>query len=90
MGHRGSCALSISWCLIRQRLGAQDVRSPAPDGNGQRTALLQRLQVLQVEGLSLQKIADRLNHEGVPTLSGKGKWQKGTIGNLLAQGHESR
>lgn len=64
--------------------------SPAPDGNGQRTAVLQRLQALQVEGLSLQKIADRLNNEGVPTLSGKGKWQKGTIGNLLAQVHESR
>jgi hypothetical protein len=25
------------------------------------------------------------NAEGVPTLSGKGRWQKGTIGNLLAQ-----
>jgi hypothetical protein len=30
-------------------------------------------------------IADRLNTEGVPTLGGKGRWQKGTIGNLLAQ-----
>ena len=49
-----------------------------------KAALLQRLQALQAEGLSLQKIADRLNHEGVPTLSGKGRWQKGTIGNLLA------
>jgi hypothetical protein len=35
--------------------------------------------------LSLQHIADRLNADGVPTLSGKGKWQKGTIGNLLVQ-----
>jgi hypothetical protein len=26
-----------------------------------------------------------LNAEGVPTLSGKGRWQKGTIGDLLAQ-----
>src|SRR6266545_3340829 len=49
-----------------------------------KAAVLQRLQALQAEGLSLQKIADRLNKEGVPTLSGKGKWQKGTIGNLLA------
>jgi len=45
---------------------------------------------MQAEGLSLQKIADRLNADGVPTLSGKGRWQKGTIGNLLAEGHESR
>jgi hypothetical protein len=41
---------------------------------------------MQGEGLSLQKIADRLNTEGVPTLSGKGRWQKDTISNLLAQG----
>jgi Recombinase len=49
-----------------------------------KAAVLQRLKALQAEGLSLQKMADRLNHEGVPTLSGKGRWQKGTIGNLLA------
>ena len=41
---------------------------------------------MQDEGLSLQAIANRLNKEGVPTLSGKGRWQKGTISNLLAQG----
>jgi hypothetical protein len=41
---------------------------------------------MQAEGLSLQAIANRLNAEGVPTLSGKGRWQKGAIGNLLAQG----
>jgi hypothetical protein len=60
--------------------------SPLPAGPKPKTALLHRLQALQTEGLSLQKIADRLNNEGVPTLSGKGQWQKGTIGNLLAQG----
>ena len=38
----------------------------------------------QAEGRSLQKIADQLNAEGVPTLSGHGRWQKGTIGNLLS------
>jgi hypothetical protein len=60
-------------------------QSQAPDDNDQRTAVLRRLQAMQAEGLSLQKIADRLNADGVPTLSGKGHWQKGTIGNLLAQ-----
>jgi hypothetical protein len=40
---------------------------------------------MQAEGLSLQAMANRLNNQGVPTLSGKGRWQKGTIGNLLAQ-----
>ena len=43
---------------------------------------------MQNEGLSLQAIANRLNKEGVPTVSDKGRWQKGTIGNLLAHGDE--
>jgi hypothetical protein len=63
--------------------------SPQPVMSEPKAAVLQRLKTLQAGGLSLQKIADRLNHEGVPTLSGKGRWQKGTIGNLLAQGDEA-
>jgi Recombinase len=34
---------------------------------------------------SVQAIANQLNAEGVPTLSGRGRWQKGTVGDLLAQ-----
>jgi hypothetical protein len=60
--------------------------SPPPARDDPKAALLSRLRTMQGEGLSLQKIADRLNTEGVPTLSGKGRWQKGTISNLLAQG----
>lgn len=45
-----------------------------------------RIRTLREAGLSLRQIADLFNAEGVPTLSGKGRWQKGTIGNLLAQG----
>jgi excisionase family DNA binding protein len=56
--------------------------SAMPD---QKAAVLTRLRAMQAEGLSLQAIANRLNTEGVPTLSGKEHWQKGTIGNLLAQ-----
>jgi hypothetical protein len=41
------------------------------------------LRTLRGSGMSLQKIADELNARGIPTLSGKGRWQKGTIGNLL-------
>jgi hypothetical protein len=63
--------------------------SPPPARPGPKAALLQRLQALQADGLSLQKIADRFNTEGVSTLSGKGRWQKGTIGNLLAQAQEA-
>jgi hypothetical protein len=50
--------------------------------------LLTRLRTLREAGFSLQQIATLLNAEGVPTLSGKGQWQKGTIRNLLA--HQSR
>jgi hypothetical protein len=50
--------------------------------------LLVRIHTLREAGLSLQQIADLLNAEAVLTLSGKGRWQKGTIGNLLAQGNK--
>jgi hypothetical protein len=43
------------------------------------------LHTLRRPGMSLQTIADQLNAQGIPTLSGKGRWQKSTIGNLLAQ-----
>jgi hypothetical protein len=44
------------------------------------------LQLLTVRELLAGKaIANQLNAEHVPTLSGKGRWQKGTVGNLLAQ-----
>jgi hypothetical protein len=54
------------------------------------TKVLEQSRMMQVEGLSLQAMANRLNNEGVPMLSGKGRWQKGTIGNLLPQGEEWR
>jgi hypothetical protein len=46
-----------------------------PATTGRETAILTRLRAM----------ANRLNTEGVPTLSGKGRWQKGTVENLLAQ-----
>jgi hypothetical protein len=58
----------------------------APD----RAAILHRLHAMQAKGFSLQAMADRFNLEGVPTLSGKGQWRKGTIGKLLAQRDETR
>jgi hypothetical protein len=41
------------------------------------------LRARRAEGLSHQAIADRLNKENVPTRSGRGQWQAGTIGKLL-------
>jgi hypothetical protein len=46
--------------------------------------MLTRLRAMQVDGLSLKVMADCLNYERIPTLSGTGTWQKGTIGKLLA------
>jgi excisionase family DNA binding protein len=61
---------------------------PMADGPLERRAtLVRRVQALHKQGLTLRAIAQRLNDEGVPTISGKGRWQQGTIGNLLAQAH---
>jgi Recombinase len=49
-----------------------------------KAAVLTRIRRLKAQGLTLQAIAERLTAEGVPTLSGTGRWQRGTIGNLLA------
>jgi hypothetical protein len=49
-----------------------------------KAAVLQRLCTVRAEGLSLQTMTNRFNTEGGPTLSGKGRWRKHAIGNLLA------
>jgi hypothetical protein len=48
-----------------------------------KTAMVQRLRAMYAQGLSYQAIANQLNAEGIPTLSGKGRWRAGTVGNLL-------
>jgi excisionase family DNA binding protein len=68
------------------------VQAPAPSTPSaevhpqvRKAALVSRLRAMHAQGLSHHTIATRLNAEGVPTLSGKGTWQKGTVSNLLAQ-----
>lgn len=51
-----------------------------------KAALLARVQAMQAQGMSLRAMAAQLNAEGVPTISGRGTWQAGTLGNLLAAG----
>jgi hypothetical protein len=53
--------------------------------DARKAALVARIRALQAEGLTLQVIANRLNNEGVPTLSHKGTWKKGTVYNLLQE-----
>jgi hypothetical protein len=50
-----------------------------------RPELVRWLRTLRESGMSLQTIANQLNAQGIPTFSGKGLWQKATIGHLLAQ-----
>jgi hypothetical protein len=72
-------------------LEAQDAQGPSPMAGDTphpaqyKATMLARLRAMKAEGLSLQAMADRLNSEGVPSLRGS-RWQKGTIGNMLAQG----
>ena len=53
--------------------------------DARKLALLARMRAMQSEGLTLQAIADQLNQEGMPTLSHKGTWKKGTVYNLLKE-----
>jgi excisionase family DNA binding protein len=65
------------------------VEAPAPaftHPQARKAAVVARLHDLRAKGLSLQAIANQLNAEGVPTLSGRGTWKPGAIGNLLAEG----
>jgi excisionase family DNA binding protein len=61
---------------------SERVERSTPTSKGE---VLKRLHALRAEGLSLQAIANQLNAEGLPTLTGRGSWQKGTVSNLLAQ-----
>lgn len=47
------------------------------------TKLIDKIQALEHEQLSRQQIADRLNEEGTPTPSGKGKWHINTVQRVI-------
>ena len=53
------------------------------DDSPERLAVLERVRQLRETGASFQRIADTLNREGTPTLSGRGQWRGGTVGKLL-------
>jgi hypothetical protein len=49
----------------------------------EKAAVVARLREMRTQGMSLAQIAAELQAEGLPTLSGKGIWQKGTVAKLL-------
>ncbi|WP_295401649.1 recombinase family protein [uncultured Thiocystis sp.] len=55
-----------------------------------RLAALERVRRLRETGVSFQQIANTLNQEGTPTLSGRGQWQPGTIGKMMGETFNSR
>jgi len=48
-----------------------------------REAILDRIQALHADGVSLTAIAAQLNQEGVPTISGSGRWHHSAVKRLL-------
>ncbi|MDR1977255.1 MAG: recombinase family protein [Synergistaceae bacterium] len=49
------------------------------DPEGHRRMLLEKMQSMKAAGMSLLKIAEQLNEEGVATISGTGKWYASTV-----------
>jgi hypothetical protein len=68
---------------IRRAERARRSIPAAPVSNPTKADVLTRMRAMRDHGLSLEAIAHQLNAEGVPTLSGKGIWRKGTVGKLL-------
>ncbi|MBW2149659.1 MAG: recombinase family protein [Deltaproteobacteria bacterium] len=48
-----------------------------------RKEVLQMIKDLQKQGMSQRQIAEHLNNQNIPTFSGRGIWQRGTISNLI-------
>jgi excisionase family DNA binding protein len=69
--------------LLRAAAHQGDHAGETLSPDARKPAVLARLWAMQAEGLSHQEMANRLNAEGVPTLSGRGQWQAGTVGKLL-------
>ena len=62
--------------------------SPSVSATPSKAELMTWLHTLREAGMSLQNMVNELNARGVPTLSGRGRWQKGTIGKFLAQAEQ--
>lgn len=79
---------SVSNAVARALRAAQGPTPLVGAGLGydeRKTALLTRIRAMHAQGLSGQKIADQLNAEEAPTLSGRGAWKKGTVYDLLKE-----
>jgi DNA invertase Pin-like site-specific DNA recombinase len=53
-------------------------------------AVLKRIKSLKASSLSYQKIADRLNREGIPTKKGRSRWFAMSVRSVLLHNREPK
>jgi DNA invertase Pin-like site-specific DNA recombinase len=87
---KSQIVLKLRGARMRKRLaeGRCEGRKPFGRDNAERSAL-ERMRVLRVQGLAFERIAERLNVEGVPTRTGK-RWHGVVINRILTGGNRSR
>lgn len=69
----------------RAAMAARDRPPPADRGAMEPDPLLAQIRLWQHEGMSLRKIAAKLNADGVPTRSGQGQWYQSNLSRMLAR-----
>lgn len=60
------------------------------DGRSEHCQNIRDMQRWREAGCSYNKIAQQLNHDGIPTKTGKGKWQCGNVAGVLGSKHTGR
>lgn len=68
---------------LRRKLTVTDRPITRRDFEGRRDILEFYILLLDLSGYGPSKIARIFNSHSIPTISGKGKWERGTVGNLL-------
>jgi hypothetical protein len=59
-------------------------RATAPEDELRKT-ILEKVEALRAQGMTLQAITQNLNTERVPTLSGRGEWYTSTLSRFLSK-----
>jgi hypothetical protein len=68
---------------IREQVREQVDKYQYSEIQNSREKALKRIEDLRKQGLGYRRIAERLNAEGIPTLSGRGQWHKGSVWKLM-------
>jgi DNA invertase Pin-like site-specific DNA recombinase len=63
----------------RTRMGMRAAQRKGPPRVADQPELRERIARMRAEGMTLQRIADRLNAEGVPTVRGGAKWRTSSV-----------